>query len=135
MAQRPTLVRLAALGVACAAVLGSWTTPAHATIHPIIQSVNCAAAAAWAQVDVGDPPGQTPAGFAGENITMAFPFLTITFPQPLTFDQSDFRALIATGFIDQVVVNASGQVTALVVDLRDVPMAASGQGGAHCSNA
>ena len=135
MATRPTYVRLAALGVACAAVLGSWTIPAHATIHPIIQSVNCAAAQAWAHADVGDPGGQTPEGFAGENISMAFPFLTITFPQPLTFDQSDFRALIATGFIDQVVRNASGQVTALVVDLRDVPMAASGQGGAHCNNA
>ena len=135
MATRPTFVRLAALGVACAAVLGSWTMPAQATIHPIIQSVNCAAAQAWAHADVGDPGGQTPEGFAGENISMAFPFLTITFPQPLTFDQSDFRALIATGFIDQVVLDASGQVTALVVDLRDVPMAVSGQGGAHCSNA
>lgn len=135
MATRPTFVRLAALGVACAAVLGSWTMPAQATIHPIIQSVNCAAAQAWAHADVGDPGGQTPEGFAGENISMAFPFLTITFPQPLTFDQSDFRALIATGFIDQVVRNASGQVTALVVDLRDVPKAASGQGFAHCNNA
>ncbi len=135
MATRPTFVRLAALGVACAAVLGSWTIPAQATIHPIIQSVNCAAAAAWANADVGDPGGQTPEGFAGENISIAFPFLTIAFPQPLTFDQSDFRALIATGFIDQVVTNSSGQVTALVVDLRSVPMAASGEGGAHCANA
>lgn len=135
MTERPTLVRLATLGVACAAILGSWTRPANATIHPIIQSVNCAAAAAWAHTDVGDPAGQTPEGFAGENISVAFPFLTISFAQPLAFDQSDFRALIATGFIDDVVRNASGQVTALVVDLRSVPKAASGQGGAHCNNA
>lgn len=134
MARRPTFVRLAALGVACAAVLGSWTAPAHATIHPIIQSVNCAAAQAWANTDVGDPAGQTPEGFAGDTIAIAFPYLTVTFPEPLTFDQSDFRALIATGFVDEVVTNADGDVTALVVDLRNVPMAGSGQGGANCSN-
>ena len=135
MATRPTFVRLAALGVACAAVLGSWTSPAQATIHPIIQSVSCAAAQAWAHADVGDPAGQTPEGFVGDTISVAFPFATVTFPQPLTFDQSDFRALIATGFIDQIVTNSSGQVTALVVDLRNVPKAASGEGGAHCNNA
>ena len=109
--------------------------PANATIHPIIQSVNCAASAAWENAPVGDPPGQTPEGFAGEIITVAFPYLTITFPEPLEFTRSDFRALMATGFIDQVVKDADGNVTALVVDLRDVPRAASGQGGAHCAAA
>ena len=96
--------------------------------------MNCAAAAAFAHADVGDPGGQTPAGLEGENISVSFPYLTITFSEPLTFDQSDFRALIATGFVDEIVTDADGNVTALVVDLRSVPKAVSGEGGAHCAN-
>jgi hypothetical protein len=135
MLKTRSIKRLAISTVAGAAVLTTFTAPAEATIHPIIQSVNCAAAAAWEHADVGDPGGQTPEGFSGENISVSFPLLTITFDEPLTFDQSDFRALIATGFIDQVVRDADGNVTALVVDLRDVPKAASGQGGEHCVGA
>ena len=36
-------------------------------------------------------------------------------------------------FIDEVVRDADGNVTSLVVDLRDVPMAVSGQGFEHCA--
>ena len=61
--------------------------------------------------------------------------MTVSFPTPLTFDKSDFRALIATGFVDEIVTNADGEVTALIVDLTTVPKATSGQGGAHCANA
>lgn len=135
MLRTRSVLRLVVPAVASVALLGTVTAPAQATIHPIVQSVNCAAAAAWANAPIGDPPGQTPEGFAGENISEAFPFLTITFPEPLTFDRSDFRALIATGFVDEIVRDAEGDVTALVVDLRDVPKAVSGQGGAHCANA
>lgn len=59
----------------------------------------------------------------------------IAFPTPLVFDNSDFRALIATGFIDDVLTNADGEVTALIVDLQNVPKAVSGQGGLHCAAA
>ncbi|WP_056923467.1 hypothetical protein [Phycicoccus sp. Soil802] len=114
------------------ATLAFMPSPAQATIHPIVQSINCAAAAAFAHAPIADPPGQTPEDFAEEIITVSFPFLTITFGEPLAFSQSDFRALQATGFIDEVVRDADGMVTALIVDLRNVPMAASGQGGAHC---
>lgn len=116
-------------------MLVTFTAPAQATIHPIIQSVNCAAAAAWANAPVGDPPGQTPEGFVGDSISVAFPFLTVSFPEPLEFTQSDFRALIATGFVDDVVLDGDGNVTALIVDLRNVPRAARGEGGTHCANA
>ena len=134
MSRTRSIMRLAVPAVASVAMFTTFTAPAEATIHPIIQSVNCAADAAWANAPVGDPPGQTPTGFAGENISIAFPFLTVAFPEPLTFDRSDFRALIATGFVDEIVRDADGNVTALVVDLRNVPMAVSGQGGAHCGN-
>ncbi len=109
--------------------------PASATIHPIVQSIACAAAQARAQVSIADPPGQTPAELSVEIISVSPPFLTIAFPEPLAFDRSDFRALIATGFIDEVVTNADGEVTSLVVDLTSLPKAVSGQGGAHCANA
>ena len=108
--------------------------PASGTIHPIVQSIACAAAQARENVSIADPVGQTPAGLSGEIISVSPPFLTIAFPDPLVFDQSDFRALIATGFIDEVVTNADGEVTSLIVDLRSVPKAASGQGGANCAN-
>ena len=121
--------------VASVAVLTTLTTPAEATIHPIIQSVTCAAQAARANTSIGDPAGQTPDGFVGEIVTVTPPFITIAFPEPLAFDQSDFRALVATGFIDEIVRDADGNVTALIVDLRDLPHAGSGQGGAHCANA
>jgi hypothetical protein len=134
MLKTRSIVRLAIPVVASAAVLTTFTAPAEATIHPIIQSVNCAAAAARANADIGDPPGQTPEGFTAENISVVGPLLTITFPEPLTFDQSDFRALIATGFVDEIVREADGDVTALIVDLRDVPNAVSGEGGAHCAS-
>lgn len=114
-------------------VLGA--SPAEATIHPLVQSIACAAAAARENVSVADPAGQTPAGFAGENLTIVGTVLTISFPSPLTFDQSDFRAMIATGFIDQVITNSDGDVTALVVDLTSVPKATSGTGWEHCANA
>lgn len=130
-----SVVRMTVPAVASVAVLTTFTAPAEATIHPIIQSVNCAAAAAWANADIGDPAGQTPEDFVGDTISGTFPLLTVTFPEPLAFDQSDFRALIATGFVDEIVRDAAGNVTALIVDLRNVPKAASGQGGAHCANA
>jgi hypothetical protein len=126
--------RVAVPAAASVLMLASFTGTAHATIHPIVQSVNCAAAAAWANAPIADPPGQTPEGFTGDSISVAFPFLTVSFPTPLAFSQSDFRALIATGFVDQIVLDADGNVTALIVDLRNVPKAASGQGGAHCAN-
>lgn len=129
------IVRAALPTAVCVATLALMPTPAHATIHPIVQSINCAAAAAFANAPVADPPGQTPDALTAEIITVAFPFLTISFPEPLEFSQSDFRALQATGFIDEVVRDADGKVTALVVDLRSVPKAASGQGFAHCANA
>jgi hypothetical protein len=138
MKRTPTtrwVARLAVPAVASVAVLAAVAAPAQATIHPIIQSVNCAAAAAWANTSIGDPAGQTPEGFVGDTVTVTPPFATVTFPEPLAFDQSDFRALIATGFVDQIVRDADGNVTALIVDLRDVPQAVNGQGGAHCANA
>lgn len=123
----------AALG---AALLVGTAAPASATIHPIIQAVNCASATAFANAhDFGDPGGQTPAGLTEEIMSVEGNLLIISFPEPLTFTQSDFRALQATGFIDEVRTNADGQVTALVVDLTSVPNAANGQGGAHCANA
>jgi hypothetical protein len=116
----------------CAATLALLPAPATATIHPLVQSINCAAAAAFANAPIADPPGQTPDGFTMEIVSVEFPFLTVSFPEPLEFSQSDFRALLATGFIDEVVRDADGNVTALVVDLRDVPRATSGQGFEHC---
>ena len=114
---------------------GALFAPASsATIHPIVQSIACAADAARANVAIADPPGQTPTGFSAEILTVSGTTLTVTFsPEPLTFTQSDFRALLATGFVDQIVTNSEGEVTALVVDLTSVPKAASGQGGAHCA--
>lgn len=129
------VMRMLVPTAACVAMLASSTGTAQATIHPLVQSVNCAAAAALANAPIGDPPGQTPEGFAGEIISVEFPFLIIAFPTPLEFSQSDFRALIATGFIDEIVRDSDGNVTALIVDLRNIPKAASGQGGAHCANA
>ena len=126
------LVRAAVPAAVCVATLALMPSPAQATIHPIVQSINCAAAAAFEHAPVANPPGQTPDGMAEEIITVNFPFLTISFTEPLAFSQSDFRALQATGFIDEVVRDAHGMVTSLIVDLRSVPMAASGQGGAHC---
>jgi hypothetical protein len=123
----------AALG---AALLVGTAAPSSATIHPIIQSVNCASATAWANAaDFGNPGGQTPTGLTEEIMSVEGNLLIISFPEPLTFTQSDFRALQATGFIDEVRRNADGQVTALVVDLTSIPNAANGQGGAHCANA
>lgn len=129
-----TVARSAVSVAVCVATLTFLPSPAQATIHPLIQAINCAAASAFANAPVADPPGQTPDGFTEEIVTVAFPFLTVSFPEPLEFSQSDFRALMATGFIDEVVVDADGKVTALVVDLRSVPKAASGQGFAHCAN-
>ena len=126
------IVRAAVPAAVCVATLALMPSPAQATIHPIVQSINCAAAAAFAHAPVANPPGQTPDELTEEVITVNFPFLTISFPEPLEFSQSDFRALQATGFIDQVIRDTDGRVTTLVVDLRSVPMAVSGQGGAHC---
>jgi hypothetical protein len=126
--------RVVVPATASVAMLALSAGVAQATIHPIVQSVNCAAAAAWAHAPIADPPGQTPEGFSGDTVTPGFPFVTVSFPTPLEFTQSDFRALIATGFVDEVVVNADGEVTALLVDVRNIPKAASGQGGAHCAN-
>lgn len=128
------VIRLAIPAAAGVAMLTGFASPAQATIHPIVQSINCAAASAFANAPVANPPGQTPEDLTAEIVTVNPPFLTVSFPTPLEFDKSDFRALIATGFVDEIVVNAAGLVTALVVDLRDVPNAASGQGGAHCAN-
>ncbi|MEO6200797.1 MAG: hypothetical protein ABIX44_06500 [Cryobacterium sp.] len=131
--RRPVAALSAAvLGVGI--VLGG-AVPAQATIHPIVQSVLCASAQAWAHADVGDPPGQTPAGFVGESISISGTWLTVTFvPEPLTFTKSDFRALQATKFIDHLVTTADGKVVAVVVDLTAIPKAASGMGGMHCAN-
>lgn len=127
-------VAVAALAVTITVLMG---TPAGATIHPLVQSVACAAAQAQENVSIGDPGGQTPSGFEGvtEEFSFSFPFLTISFSSPLSFDQSDFRALIATGFVDTIVTNADGDVTALVVDVTSLPKAGSGKGGGHCANA
>lgn len=123
------------VSITATALIGLGASAATATIHPLVQSIACAAAQARENVSVADPAGQTPEGFSGENMSLDFPLLTISFPTPLTFDQSDFRALIATGFVDQVVRNANGEVTALIVDLTSVPKAASGSGGLHCASA
>lgn len=128
------LIRMAIPAAAGVAMLTSFASPAQATIHPIVQSINCAAAAAFANAPIADPPGQTPEGLTVEIMTVDPPFVTVSFPTPLEFDQSDFRALIATGFVDEIVRNTDGLVTALVVDLRNIPAAASGEGGAHCAN-
>jgi len=109
--------------------------PSSATIHPLVQSLACAAAAARDHVAVADPPGQTPTGFTFEIVSVNGTILTVAFPEPLTFTQSDFRALIATGFIDEVVTNSDGDVIALLVDLTSIPNAGSGKGGAHCTGA
>lgn len=109
--------------------------PANATIHPIVQSIACAAAAARENISVADPPGQTPTGFVGDSVSVSGTTLTISFPSPLTFDNSDFRALIATGFVDEIVTNTDGEVTSLLVDLTSVPKALSGNGWQHCANA
>ena len=110
-----------------------FAAPASATIHPIVQSIFCAAAAARENVSVANPPGQTPGGFVGDSVSVSGTTLTISFPSPLTFDNSDFRAMIATGFIDEIVTNADGDVTSLLVDLTSVPRAVSGSGGLHCA--
>lgn len=133
MRKRP--VAIAAFAASFTGIVTMIVPPANATIHPIVQSINCAAAAAREHVDVADPAGQTPAGFSGDVISVDGSVLTVSFPTPLTFDKSDFRALIATGFVDEIVTNADGEVTALIVDLTTVPKATSGQGGAHCANA
>ena len=109
--------------------------PANATIHPIVQSIACEAAAARENISVADPPGQSPTGFVGDSVSVSGTTLTVSFPSPLTFDNSDFRALIATGFVDEIVTNADGEVTSLLVDLTSVPRALSGSGGLHCANA
>lgn len=134
MSAKRRVIRTVVPAVAGMAVFASFTGTAQATIHPILQSVHCAAASAWENAPVGDPPGQTPEGFTGDTMTPGFPFVTVSFPTPLEFTQSDFRALIATGFVDQIVRNADGDVTALLVDVRNIPKAASGQGGEHCAN-
>jgi hypothetical protein len=115
-------------------VAGIFFAPtSSATIHPIVQSIACAADAARANVAVADPPGQTPTGFTTEIMSVSGTILRVGFPEPLSFSQSDFRALQATGFIDALETNADGQVTAVLVDLTSIPRAASGQGGAHCA--
>ena len=113
---------------------GIFSAPtSSATIHPIVQSIACAADAARANVAVADPPGQTPSGFTTEIVSISGTILRVGFPEPLSFTQSDFRALQATGFIDALETNADGEVTAVLVDLTSIPKAASGQGGAHCA--
>lgn len=134
MSVRRRVIRVVVPAAASILMLASLPGTAQATIHPIIQSVSCAAAAAWANAPIGDPPGQTPEGFVGDSVSVAFPFLTVSFPEPLEFSQSDFRALIATGFVDDIVRDTEGNVAALVVDLRDLPKAGSGRGGSHCAN-
>jgi hypothetical protein len=123
--------------VAGAVLVGivAFASPASGTIHPIVQSIACAAAAARENISVADPPGQTPEGFVGDSVSVSGTTLTVSFPSPLTFDNSDFRALIATGFVDEIVTNADGEVTSLLVDLTSVPMALSGNGFLHCANA
>jgi hypothetical protein len=123
--------------VAGAVVVGMvvLASPASGTIHPIVQSIACAAAAAREHVAVADPAGQTPEGFVGDSVSVSGTTLTISFPSPLTFDQSDFRALMATGFVDEIVTNADGQVTSLLVDLTSIPRALSGNGFLHCATA
>ena len=115
-------------------VAGICSAPtSSATIHPIVQSIACAADAARANVAVADPPGQTPTGFTTEILSVSGTILRVGFPEPLSFTQSDFRALQATGFIDALETTTDGQVTAVLVDLTSIPRAASGQGGAHCA--
>jgi hypothetical protein len=128
-------MRRSLVAAATLAVLVLFVSPATATIHPLVQSIACAAAAARENVAVADPAGQTPDGFTVEIISVDGTILTVAFPTPLTFDRSDFRALQATGFIDEVVTNADGDVTALLVDLTSMPKAASGNGFMHCANA
>jgi hypothetical protein len=109
-----------------------WAAPAAATIHPIVQSVLCASA------QVGDPRGQTPLGLQQGLVTESFGpapvpgTATVTFSEPVTFDKSDFRALIATGVVIDVVTDADGNVTALVVAFSSEAL--SGEGGDHCNN-
>jgi hypothetical protein len=129
------LLSIMATAVVSAGLVIGGSLPAQATIHPIVQSVNCAAAVARANADVGDPVGQTPEGFTTEIISQDGNLLRIGFPTPLVFDTSDFRALQATGFIDDVLTNAEGEVTALIVDLQSLPKAISGEGGTHCAAA
>ncbi|MBA2445839.1 MAG: hypothetical protein H0V49_10980 [Nocardioidaceae bacterium] len=124
--------RILSAGVLIAVATVLPASPSSATIHPLVQSLYCAADAAWDNVAVADPPGQTPTGFTYEIISVTGTTLTVAFPEPLTFRQSDFRALIATGFIDEIVRNADGDVTAVLVDLTSIPNAGSGQGGTHC---
>lgn len=135
MSVQSRLAATVGTAVSTVALIMVAAAPASATIHPIVQSIACAAPQAFAHTgDVANPPGQTPEGFTTDAVTLAFPFAFVDFPEPLTFTQSDFRALIATGFVDEVVTNADGEVTRLIVDLRNVPSAAKGQGGAHCAN-
>ena len=115
-------------------IVGVMVAPtSSATIHPLVQSIACASDAARANVAVADPPGQTPTGFTTEIMSVTGTILRVGFPEPLTFTQSDFRALQATGFIDALETNADGDVTAVLVDLTSIPKAGSGQGGAHCA--
>jgi hypothetical protein len=129
------LFSIMATAVVSVGIVIGGSLPAQATIHPIVQSINCAAAEARAHADIANPVGQTPEGFTTEIVSLDGNLLMIGFPTPLVFDNSDFRALIATGFIDEVVTNAEGEVTALIVDLQSVPMAISGEGGMHCAAA
>ncbi len=108
-------------------------SPSSATIHPLVQSIYCAADAARAHTAVGDPVGQTPSELTVEEFSISGNLLTVSFGGPITFDQSDFRAMIATGFVDEVVTDSEGDVVALIVDLTSIPQAVSGRGGLHCA--
>jgi hypothetical protein len=118
----------------CAITAVLLPSPAQATIHPIVQSIGCAAVAAFENAPIADPPGQTPDEFSGEIMSVEGSLVIISFPEPLELSQSDFRALIATGFIDDIRVNSDGLVTAVVVDVTSIPKAVSGEGFANCAN-
>lgn len=71
---------VASLGLAGSLVILS-AAPAFAAIHPIVSS-ECAAASGSDVANLEDPIGQTPTSF-----------------NPADWDQSDLRALLATGVL------------------------------------
>lgn len=85
---------------------------AEAAIHPIVASF-CAKVAAT-NPNVLDPPGQTPPSF-----------------NPATWDQSDLRALLATGFLT-LIRDASGNVIGIAFD-PTLPMVKDGSFPAFAS--
>ncbi len=71
--------RILALVLGAVFAMGLHASPASATIHPLVESFDCANAQAFAHHplgDVADPPGQTPGATPGEGALRALDAVT-----------------------------------------------------------